>query len=388
MKSTLWNRLSSPVTCLLASAAIFSLFTLGRLHQSNFDFSSFVVAGDRWCDPAAVPPELTVLRNSPGFDGQFYYRLGLNPFTSQVTDFGITIDAPALRHQRFLFPLLAWALSTGNPQALLVVMVLINFLCLCVLGWIGGHYAQALRQNALWGILLPLYPGFLLILSRDLVEILEITLFLTSLLLLRRRKPIAATVLLSLAVLTKETALLIAIGALLVYVFKKWKGTKPDTLKWHYFAVPILVFAILQVALFYNWGVFPVVASGESNLATPFVGPAGFLFDAVFGRPFKRPHFIEAIFLVGFIAGLLYHLRSTAAMSLEIVPWLLYAVLAVSLGRSVWAEDWTFFRALSQFYSLSAIIIIGSKYKTRAFMFGWTGLLWLYLFIRLMRNYS
>src|SRR5206468_13025460 len=125
---------------------------------------------------------LTVLSKSSGFDGQFYYRLALNPFTSQATEFGITIDVPPLRHQRILYPLLTWILSLGRPSLVPMVLVLINFIALCVMGWIGGAFSQSLKQHALWGVFLPLYPGFLLVLSRDLVEILEVSLLLGSLL--------------------------------------------------------------------------------------------------------------------------------------------------------------------------------------------------------------
>ena len=292
------SRLNSPLVCALVVAVIFSIFVFGRLYQSKFDFSSFVTAGDVYSDPARVPPGLTVLRNSPGFDGQFYYRFALNPFTSQATEFGITIDAPPLRHQRILYPFLTWTLSFGDPSRVPVVMVLINLIGLIVLGWIGGHYAQSFKQHALWGVFLPLYPGFLLTLSRDLVEILEITLLVGSLLLIRRAKPLAATLLLSLAVLTKETSLLVAVAALLVYVFRRWKGKDLANLRWHYFAVPMAVFAVWQLLLFYNWGKFPIFASSEANFGIPFVAPAAFALHTL--RTLQHPNIIELFFLAGF----------------------------------------------------------------------------------------
>jgi hypothetical protein len=384
------SRLNSPLVSALIVALVISLFIFGRLYQSRFDFSSFVVAGDTYCDPAGVPQSLTVLRNSAGFDGQFYYRLSLNPFTSQVTEFGITLEAPPLRHQRILYPFLTWSLSLGRAELVPVMLVLINFISLCVMGWIGGAYAQTLRQHALWGLFLPLYPGFLFTLSRDLVEILEITLLLGSLLLIRRSQPVAATLLLALAVLTKETALLVAAAALLVYVFKWWRDEDAGPLRWYYFAVPLSVFFLWQIALFYNWGVFPIYASGHTNLGLPLLGPASFLSEmAQLQTPFQRRTFVELIFLIVFTSGILYQLRSTAASTLEITSWLLYAALAVSLSRAVWIEDWTFFRAVAQSCALGTIIMIaGTKARVKAFIFGCSSLFWLYLFVRLMRHYS
>lgn len=383
------SRLNSPWISTLIVGIIFSLFIFGRLYQSRFDFSLFVVAGDEFCDPAQVPQNLTVLRNSGGYDGQFYYRLALNPFTSKDREFGIRIDSPPIRQQRILYPLLTWILSLGNPNLVPVIMVLINLVSLCAMAWLAGAFAQQLKQHALWGIFLPLYPGFLLVLSRDLCEILEITLLVGSLFLIRRSKPLAATLLLALAVLTRETALLVAIAALLVYLFEYWRGKEDRTLKWYYFTIPIAIFFLWQLLLFYNWGKFPVYASGNSNLGIPFVAPASLLLDSAARQTdFQRHTFIELIFLIGFSAAIFYHLRSTKASSLEIVSSLLYAAMAVSLGRAVWVEDWAFFRAVAQFSVLGTIIIILSKSKIKPFVFGYVFLFWLYLFIRLIRHYS
>src|ERR687883_290318 len=115
------NRLNSPLISALIVGLIISFFIYKRLHRSHFDYSSFVVAGDEFCNPAQVPKGLTVLRNSAGYDGQFYYRLALTPFTSQATEFGIRIDAPPIRQQRILYPLLTWILSLGLPSVVPVV---------------------------------------------------------------------------------------------------------------------------------------------------------------------------------------------------------------------------------------------------------------------------
>jgi len=363
-----------------------SVFVLGRLYQSHFDFSSFVVAGDGYCDPAAVPAGLSVLPNSTGFDGQFYYRLALNPFTSKATDSGIALDDPPLRHQRILYPLLTWIFSAGNPRAVPVVMVLLNVFGLVMLAWIGGQYALTLKQPAFWGLLVPLYPGFLLTLSRDLVEIVEITLLMASLLLLRRALPLAATVLLSLAVLTKETSLLVPLAAMCVYLFRRAKGKDHGKLRWYYFALPCAIFAVWQVVLFFSWGTFPIRASNKANLGIPLVAIAGFALNTV--RTLQRPAIIELLFLVLFSFGVFYHLRSSAALPLEKLAVVAFAALAISLGRTVWTEDWTYLRAVSQFCVLGAIVIIATRNRLRTFVFAINGLCWLYLFVRLMRHYS
>ena len=41
--------------------------------------------------------------HSPGYDGQFFYRLALRPWTQTRTEFGITFDEPAYRQQRLVY---------------------------------------------------------------------------------------------------------------------------------------------------------------------------------------------------------------------------------------------------------------------------------------------
>ena len=45
--------------------------------------------------------------NAAGYDGQFYYRLALDPFNWNKTAFGITMDQ-SYRYTRIGYPALAW----------------------------------------------------------------------------------------------------------------------------------------------------------------------------------------------------------------------------------------------------------------------------------------
>ena len=384
MRQTL-ARLDTPLAPLLIVAAAAGAFVFGLLRANDFDASWFVTAGDRYCDASRVPPGLAVRPNSDGFDGQFYYRLALDPFTAQATDHGITLDVPALRHQRILYPLLARLLSLGSARLLPWAMILINLAALCLLGWLGGHFARLLERHALWGIFLPLYPGSLLTLTRDLVELTEVALLVGSLLLLRRGRHVAATLLLVLAVLAKETALLVAVGAAMVYALDWWKG-RGARVRWHYFAAPLAVFVLWQAALVYNWGEVPIFA-GRVNLGAPFKGFVGFLADAAeYRTPLQRRALPELLYLAAFAAAVLYCLRSTLASAREIVAWLLYGALALALSRAIWVEDWTFLRAVSEFCVLGAIILVGSRSRIRLPVFACSLAFWLFLFLRLLRH--
>src|SRR5438067_850617 len=85
------RRRIGPAYVALAAAAFVSLFIAVRSATHTGGVAAFVIAGDRYVDPQ-VRAELPVRHNSPGYDGQFVYRLARDPFTHQVTASGITLD--------------------------------------------------------------------------------------------------------------------------------------------------------------------------------------------------------------------------------------------------------------------------------------------------------
>jgi hypothetical protein len=248
-----FRRTDSPWLVLGIVSIVYLLFIIARLSTHGYDPSYFVTAGDKFCDPHFVPKSLRVINKSSGYDGQFYYRLALNPFTSTPTEFGVTFDSPSFRQQRIVYPFLVWVLSMGRADRVPILLILVNYLALCLMGWIGGAYAQSMRQHALWGIVLPLYPGFLLTLSRDLTEIVETGFLLAGLLLIRRGKHLLATLLLTLAALTKETSLLVPAGAMLACLAGAWQGKAGKGLTWRLFLFPLITYGAWQVFLFYRW---------------------------------------------------------------------------------------------------------------------------------------
>src|SRR5437870_36042 len=110
MRSFWLRRLDAPRVILVVVALLYGSFISLRLAEQHADPSAFVTAGDRFCDPQQVPFNLRVLPTSDGYDGQFYYRLALDPFTRTRTAFGIQLDLPAYRQQRIIYPLLVWVL--------------------------------------------------------------------------------------------------------------------------------------------------------------------------------------------------------------------------------------------------------------------------------------
>lgn len=183
--------------------------------------------------------------------------------------------------------------------------------------------------------------------------------------------------------------MLVAGAAMLVYVFDRCRGQRGQRGQrnpWYYFALPIVIFLIWQSVLRVNWGEFPILA-GKSNMGIPFSSFIGlFLDSSSLQTPLQRRIFPELILLSVFALGVIYHLRSSVATVHEILSWFLYLALALSLSRAVWAEDWAFLRAVSEFCVLGIIIVIGANSRARAMTLMTFLIFWLYLFLRLYRH--
>src|SRR5262249_6476991 len=161
---------------------------------------------------------------------------------------------------------------------------------------------------------------------------------------------------------------------------------KTECIRWQYFTPPIVTFLIWQTALFFNWHELPVLA-GKMNIGIPFYGFISFLLDAAtFQTPLQRRSFPELILLIIFAFGVMWRLRSTAASAHEMLCWFLYVALALSYSRVIWVEDWAYLRAVSEFCVLGMIIVIGSGSRIKAMILSSFSILWLFIFIRLLRH--
>ena len=368
-----------PWCAFLVVAIAYASFIVFRLSHNNFDPSVFVTAGDRFCEIGKAPGKLSVLKNSDGYDGQFYYRLSRNPFTNVQTDFGIRLDAPPYRYQRILYPLVVWSLSFGKKEFVPWVMILVNFLALCLMAWISGCYLKSEGIHSLLGAILPLYPGFLLTLSRDCVEISEVCLLLGALFCVKKTRHISAAILLSLAVLAKETALGVVLMAGLLYIWERLNRSPDKKIRATLFFIPLLVWAIWQVTIYFVWGDFSLRAATQVN-GWPLVGFIQFVGRILAAK--SAIYFLwltEVLFIIFSVAMVVCAFPSYNASHLEKTAWIFYTALGFWLTRQVWVDDWSFMRAFADFGVLGPLIVMRSKSRIKVPCAAATLLLWVIL---------
>ncbi|HMK63967.1 MAG TPA: hypothetical protein VK386_10130 [Acidimicrobiales bacterium] len=337
-----------------------TLFVILRLVVvAKGDITRFVFAGSEYVNPAAAPRGLHVFPGS-GYDGEFYYRLALDPLDVGRTAFGITLDAP-FRVERIGFPVLSWLASAGHGSLVPDAEVAVNLAALTVLGWLAGVLAKQSGRHAAWGLLVVGFWGFLFSIGRDVPEVVASCFLVGGLVSLRRQRPLLAGLLLAGAVLSLETTLdVVAAVAVVDIVALLWgrRRTRHQEVAW---IVPAVAFGAWQL---YAWQVTATVPlrSGGGNLSAPVVNMVGALGHYLKGLPSSG----SVIWLCEFgvlavvtivAAGVV---RRSTVPPWEVVAWVVALVVAICLTHGIWYGR-ADFRAFEDLYVLSALIMLGSK---------------------------
>lgn len=376
MKSRTW--LNSPVMPAIIIAICYVTFFVLLLRARGGDVSLFVIAGGVNVDASKVPAGLTVIPNIGGYDGIWFYRLAINPFTSVQAAHGIRIDNPPYRQQRVMYPLIVWLLSLGHVTWIPWLLVIVNILAAAVMAGFAGAFAKRFGLNALWGVIVPLYPGFVLTFSRDLAEIVTAAFAMGAIWAIASRRNIAAALLLTAAVLTREPTLLLAFALAAAWLIERLLH-RERRIGAITFSLPIAVYAIWQFFLAMRWGVSPLRAGAPAR-ALPFVEFARFLAAASFRRNHQeRLYFLESLFLAAIVIVIVLTWRRSRAPLEWRLAWLGYLAIFSIMPHTIWIEDYGFLRIFADLFLVSAALIIPSNAPARWFTLLISADLWYYL---------
>lgn len=351
------NTFERPITAVIVVGAAYVVYLCIRLMALGWDASGFIAAGDQYVDTSKTPEQVKVQANSPGYDGQFYYALAIEPWSDDNERDGVALDKPAYRQQRILYPLIVSALTLGNEHWAPEGLILVNLLAILVGAYLGTRFVAG-RKGVLLGIAVGLYPGFLLSTTRDLAEPLAGALIIGSLLSVRKRRFAWATLLLTMAVLTRETTLAVALAAAGVWTWQSVTRSKQRDVPLLFFLTPIGVWIAWQLLLLSDTGTV-AVASGGNNLTLPFSGILRAFSEVQTHGGAALARWMAGAALVGLIAVFgLASLKDSSATRTEKLAFALYALLVVTLSQVVWIEDWAFLRAGTELFLLGSIVLL------------------------------
>jgi hypothetical protein len=254
-------------------------FVVAVAVRADGDLSLLVHAGPPWTDPDAAPGSLTVQPADEAFDGQFFYRLGVDPLSDEEQVAGVTFDVPSVRWGRWGYGALAFGLSGADTDLVPEALVAINIVAAAALGAVGGGLARAFGRHAAWGALFVLWPGFAYSISVDTAELLATTFALGGLLAGHHRRWALAGVLLAAGVLTRDSTVVIAagVGALGLLRLIGGRDVEPGrpARRWQGpFAAGAAVgisYVAWQLVARARFGKLPSTEAGALNLGAPMV---------------------------------------------------------------------------------------------------------------------
>jgi hypothetical protein len=363
-----------------------ALFVVVRDITHMGGLGAFALAGQAFVDPDATS-DLPVYSASNGYDGQFFYRLALDPLTRQTTAFHITLDNPPYRQQRIGLPAAAWLLHEVSRVPTSMALVLVNVFAVIVAGWVGAQWARRFGRSPLWGVAIGASPALIMAVARDLSEPLATAALLVGLLVWTRGGRLwAASAAFTVAVLCRETVLIVLLGMGLWCLGRFVRGgnralRRTAAAQVAALCVPAAVEIAWQLYLQHVWGGRLPTFSGQGQLGTSLLRPLHGFFAGVDQIGLTHVGILAAVFLVERVlllallivvaSGLL---RSSAPAELRL-GWVLAAVLATSVA---WNQDVQFVRAANEAIIVGQLLLLARTDRiarvATAGVLGWSAL--------------
>ena len=372
------TRLSrSPLRFAPAALLIHAMLILPSLARHGFDASYFIVAGDRYVSAGQTPAPVNIRPHSDGYDGQFYYRLALAPFSTADRVGGVAFDHPAWRMQRILVPLLVRLLSLGNAAAVPWAFIGLNLAAVLAIASMAALLARHYSLPWIAPVAIAFWPGWQIALERDTTEIIATALLLAAVTAYMRQRVALYTVLLALATLARETAILAGTGILLVEGWRLLRG--PSARQWGRAGcafLALLPFLIWRQIIATRWQGAAQAHGIAHNTGWPLLGwlqaiAANILNRGVGAAPAPHGRMMRLTILAGIamVTLAMIPMLRAAWKSLADVKaagvalgWLLMAALmAVLTANGPLIDATAYFRALSEFWVLGWIVLASSK---------------------------
>ena len=348
----------SPAGVAVLALVVAGLFVVARWQlAAERDISRFVVAGAEYATPEAG----VHVQPGTGYDGQFAYRLALDPGELQRRAHGIVIDSP-LRLQRIAYPALAHVAALGRPAWVPWALVLVNVLGVGVLALLGALVARGAGRAPVAGLLVPGWFGTWITLGRDLTEIVTAVLLLAGIVAWQARRSALATVALSAAVLSREAVLPVLAVFAIVQLAREGPGRRLRT----------AVLAVVPLAAFMTWqavcwaasGQVPLGASHGKNAVPPFsdLAPAavGWFRGALALQRLDLILTGQLLALAVLLVAAGLALRTSRTLPGVKVAWAAALLLVASLSANVWVGP-ADFRTATELHVLTAVVLLSSR---------------------------
>jgi hypothetical protein len=310
---------------------------------------------------------LTVQGADQAFDGQFFYRIGVAPWSTEGRVAGVQNDLPSLRNARWGYGAAAWVVSGGDPDLVPWALIAINVAAAFAVGAVGGGLARSAGRHAAWGALFVLWPGFAYSLSLDTSELMAAALVLGGLLALRHQRWVLTGAVLTAAVLTRDTTTVVPFAVALaggIAWARRRTTPSPDRA-----ALPQLAAGLVPLAAFGGWqllqrarfGSLPLTSSGDNNLSAPLGGFVEQLAKVIVpGDSAEALRLVSMVGLVALVAAAAWSVARARAIAptAEQLAWLGAVAVVVLLNAYLWSGATAFLRASTEAGLLSILLLL------------------------------
>lgn len=361
-------RLNNPIATGVIAFLGWLAFALARLETwAAGHISLFIMAGHVYSHAARLPHV-----PSKGYDGQFYYRLALNPFNWHQTAYGITMDHN-YRYTRIGYPLVAWILSLGQHHLVPTVLVVVNLICVAIIGWLGGKFARESGRHALWGLLFVAYFGLVISVGRDTSEPLADACMLGGLLAYRHSRYVLAALLVAYGVITNEPILVLPVAIALTRLYAMYRRRARPGMADLVWVLPGAAYVVLQgISHFVVKGKAGGVADATANLTLPFKAMVPAVYRDVHLMSWTHLgmydiNLIEFIALATLVIAGLLVLRSTTAPLHERVAFIGFVLVEMVIASGqFWDSTFGDGRTYVDAFLMAAIMLLATPSKATA----------------------
>lgn len=312
--------------CLIA-AVVSCAFTFGELRRPAPAMEEGQVLLTSTFEPPATSAEVLLARG----DGQLFASHAIDPLLRHPERFRGGPNEQAYRFQRPMFGWIGWVASLGQPSAVPWVMLALTIASVVALVGVLASFIEARGGDARLALCAFVTPGVIADLVRVGPEALA-----TALALLgvgawigigRRRSRVLAIALLSVAMLCRETIVLVPIGLALYEL-------RPSARDWRAaftLSVTVVPYALWVAVVRLHLGAWPV-RPDDGNYTMTFVPYAG-LVEAV---PLWSSQ--DVIFIGSLLVGAVLAIATTREMWVRVCM-LTFVPAGALIGYGVW-KSW------------------------------------------------
>ena len=333
-----------------------------RWYHHGRDISIFILAGDAKVDKSLHPFDIKILESSTGYDGQYFYQLALNPFSTDENGYGIKSQYD-IRKQRIFYPLVVFVASLGNQEIVPHMMVMINLIAF----FISFYFIQKLliyyNSSPNHVILWALFSGPYIAFSRNLAEAVAICLVIMAMYSWSNRRRASFIIIMTLALFTRDDTLIVLFPFWFYLLWEEYKEARIKVLNFCILILPLLSLLVWKYYIISNYGVYRPVQFTNVPLSGLILGIVQIWNNA----QLEVKNYLFLFYILGFLIWHIWTIKYALSfltkkggvfnflLSISFGIWM---ILALFFTSEIFSDDAGFGRILSTLTLICFLLII------------------------------